>query len=189
MLPLPITHMLQFYDHMLTCMPRTETNDTCERKRTKHVELNNFHFQDVQVSHLYTVALYSTSWASLVFNEYTCEICTQLHLTVHSEPVSFSPPDTCMTGTHGLISLSDAYSTPAVLQTKCNTLVAGVWHVPQVYSVRRVQYGCSRTIRSPCARFKFVWQNVHCCNLQVTGTRERVGLVRQRVRCKQSLQD
>ena len=162
-------------------------DDTCKSKSTQNIALNNVDFQRVQVSYLYTVALYSTSGACLVFNVYMCEICTRLHSTVQSEHVSFSPPDTCMTGILGLITLSDAYSTPAVLQTKCTTLVGSVWHVPQVYSVRRVQYRCSMTVR--CARFKFVRQNVHCCNLQWTKTRARFRLVRQCMRCKQSLQD
>ena len=98
---------------MLTRMPRTDTDDTC--KSTQHVERNNFDFQDIHVSYLYTVALYNTSGACLVFNVYMCEVCTRLHYTVHSEHISFSPSDTCMTWTHGLITLSDAYSTPAVL--------------------------------------------------------------------------
>ena len=132
---------------MLTRMPRTDTDDKCKSQNSQHVALNNFDFQDVHVSYLYTVALYSTSGACWVFNVYTCEICTRLPSTVDSEHISFSPPDTCMTWTHGLITLSDAYSTPVVLQTKCNTLVASVWHVPQVYSVCRVQYRCSRTVR------------------------------------------
>ena len=132
---------------MLTRMPRTDTDDECKSKSTPHVELNNCDFQDVHVSYLYTVALYSTWEVSLVFNVYTCEICVRLHSTVHSEHVSFFPPNTCMTWKHGLIILSDAHSTPAVLPTKCNSLVAGVWHVPQVYSVRRVQYRCSRAVR------------------------------------------
>ena len=132
---------------MLTRMPHTDTDDTCKSKSSHRVRGSNFDFQRVHVSYLYTVRLYSTSGACFVFNVYTCELCTRLHSTVHSEHVSFSPHDTCMTWTHGLITLSDAYSTPVVLQTKCNTLVAGVWHVPQVYSVCRVQYRCSKTVR------------------------------------------
>ena len=62
------------------------------------------------------------------------------HSTVDSEHVSFSPSDTCMTWTHGLITVSDANSTLGVLQTEFVVLVADAWHVPQVYSSTTVQY-------------------------------------------------
>ena len=169
-------------------MPRTDKDDTYKTKNTQRVELNNFDFQDVHVTYLYTVALYSTSGASLVFNVYTCETC-RFHSTVHSEHVSFSPPGTCMTWTHGLTTLSDAYSTAAVLQTKCKTLVAGAWHVPWVYKVRRVQHGYSKTVRYRCARFEFVTQIVHWCDSYSTELHERFRFVRLRMLCKQSLQD
>ena len=58
---------------MLTRMPHTDTDDTCKSKHTQHAELNNFDFQHVHVSYLYTVALYSTFRACFVFNVYTCE--------------------------------------------------------------------------------------------------------------------
>ena len=125
---------------MLTRMPRNDTDDTWQSKSTRRSAGRNFDFQRVHVSYFYTVALYSTCAACLVFNLYTCKICTRLHSTVHSGHVSFSLPDTCMTWTHGLITVSDAYSTLGVLQTELVVLVADAWHVPQVYSSTIVQY-------------------------------------------------
>ena len=106
-------------------------------ENTERVQRNTFNFQHVNVVNLQAVALYSTSRASLVLNVYTCHICTRLHSVVYLEHVLFSPLDTCMAWIHRLITLPYAYSTPAVLQTKCNTLIAGAWPVPPVYSVCR----------------------------------------------------
>ena len=44
-----------------------------------------------------------------------------------------------MTWTHGLITVSDAYSTLGVLQAEFVALVGDAWHVPQVYSSTTVQ--------------------------------------------------